>query len=158
MTMPPQGPNPGYPQQGYPQQQQQGYQQGPYPQPGMQPGYPTMVGGRPVSSAGKRFGGYLLEALLIFVTLLIGWIIWSLIAWGNGQTPAKSLLGMRVVKTDTGRVATWGDMALRELVGKWLLGTVTLGITSLVSLFMILGSSRQGVWDKIATTIVVDES
>ena len=29
--------------------------------------------------------------------------------------------------------------------------------TSLVSCFMILGQARQGIWDKIATTIVVDD-
>jgi uncharacterized RDD family membrane protein YckC len=135
--------------------------------PGTDPAYgePSPTGGMvqsgpvgaPLSSAGKRFGAYLLEALLYIVTLGIGWLIWSLIIWGNGQTPAKALLKMRVVRTDTGQVATWGTMALRELVGKWLIGTVTLGITTLVSCFMILGESRQGVWDKVASTVVVDE-
>lgn len=111
----------------------------------------------PMSSAGKRFGAYLLEALLIVVTLVIGWFIWSLIAWGKGQTPAKQLLHMRCVDQQSGAVAGWGTMALRELVGKAILGNVTCGISTIVGAVMILGESRQGVWDKLANTVVVDD-
>jgi hypothetical protein len=157
------GPYPQGPQQPGPYQQgpqQPGpFQQGAYPpEPGGQWGHPQQYGQRPRSSAGKRFGGYLLEIVLAIVTLGIGWLIWSFVVWSDGKTPAKSLLGMRVVKADTGQVATWGDMALRELVGKWLLGSFTFGITTLVSCFMILGQDAQGIWDKIANTIVVDEA
>ena len=109
------------------------------------------------SSAGKRFGAYALDVALAFVTLFIGWMIWSLVIWSKGQSPGKSLLGMRCISTETGRAATWGTMALREIVGKSLLGSVTFGITTIVSAFMILGDSRQGIWDKIATTAVVDD-
>lgn len=115
------------------------------------------VAGCPVASNGVRFGAYLLDAILAGVTLVIGWFIWSLIVWGKGQTPAKSLLGLRCVRTDTQRAATWGQMALREIVGKGIIGSVTFGITTLVSCFMILGTSRQGIWDKIATTVVVSD-
>jgi uncharacterized RDD family membrane protein YckC len=111
----------------------------------------------PLSSAGKRLGAYLLDGLLAVVTLGIGWIIWSLVIWKDGYSPAKKMLKMRVIKVSTGQPATFGDMALRELVGKWVINGVTLGITTLVSCFMILGSARQGVWDKIASTVVVDE-
>jgi len=38
-----------------------------------------------------------------------------------------------------------------------ILGAVTSGITSIISCFMILSASRQGIWDKIATTVVVDD-
>ena len=115
------------------------------------------IGGAPLSSAGKRLGNYLLEAVLAIVTLGIGWLIWSFVVWSKGQTPAKQILGMRCVRTDTGTVATWGTMALRELVAKGLIGSITFGITTLVSCFMILGDTRQGVWDKIASTVVVDD-
>jgi uncharacterized RDD family membrane protein YckC len=117
------------------------------------------VAGAPVSSAGKRLGAALLDALLLFVTLFIGWLIWTLIVWSKGQSPAKSLLGMRCIRTDTGQAATWGTMFLREVVGKWILGSVTFGITNLVSYVMILTDNerRQGVWDKVANTVVVDD-
>jgi uncharacterized RDD family membrane protein YckC len=115
------------------------------------------VGGAPMSSAGKRFGALLLDGLLAVLTLYIGWLIWALIVWSKGQSPGKSLLGMRCVRTDTGLAATWGTMALREWVGKGLIGGASCGITNLVSAFMILGPARQGVWDKIAATVVVDD-
>jgi uncharacterized RDD family membrane protein YckC len=115
-------------------------------------------GGNPAaSSAGKRFGGLLLESLLFLVTLGIGWLIWSLISWSDGQTPAKSLLGMRCIDTQTGRPATWGTMFVREFIGKSLLGMFSCSLTNLVSCFMILGPQRQGVWDRIASTVVVDD-
>jgi uncharacterized RDD family membrane protein YckC len=49
-------------------------------------------------------------------------------------------------------------MALRELVYKGILGSVTGGITTIVSAFMILlTDSREGIWDKIAKTAVVED-
>lgn len=115
------------------------------------------VGAAPVSSVGKRLVAYFLEALLIVVTFFVGWLIWSLVTWSKGQTPAKALLGMRCVNADTGRSAGWGKMAVRELLGKSLLGGITFGITTLISCFMIFGSTRQCVWDRVASTIVVDD-
>lgn len=111
----------------------------------------------PVSN-GRRFGAYALDAALALITLFIGWFIWSLVIWGKGQTPGKSLLGMRVVVNDTGRAATWGTMALRELLAKGLLGTITFGITTIISVVMILATDeRQGIWDRIVSTTVVDD-
>ena len=124
------------------------------PMPGGLPGGPLML-----TSNGKRFGSYLLEGLLIIVTFFIGWFIWWLIVWSKAQTPAKQLMKMRVVKIDENRPATYGEMALRELVGKVLLGWFTGGITTLVGGIMILADDKghQALWDKIATTTVVDD-
>jgi uncharacterized RDD family membrane protein YckC len=109
-----------------------------------------------LSSKLKRFGQALLEALLVIVTLGIGWLIWSLIVWSRGQTPAKQVLGMRVVDTDTLSAATWGTMALREIVGRWLLGFVPL--YTLISCIVLLVDGRsQALWDKIASTVVVND-
>ena len=130
----------------------------PYPTAGFSREAGTwLVGGAPLSSSGKRFGAYLLDGVLVIVTLVLGWLIWSFVLWSKGQSPGKQLLGMRCVKTDTGQVATWGTMALRELVGKGVLGWITAGITTIVSAFMILGAAHQGIWDKIASTVVVDD-
>jgi len=112
--------------------------------------------GLPLTSRGKRFGGWLLDGLLVVVTLVIGWLIWSIIIWERGQSPAKSILGMRVMHLETGRPAGRGQMALRELVGKVLLGFVPL--YTLVSAVLVLSDTRrQGLWDKIANTVVVDD-
>lgn len=115
--------------------------------------------GLPVVSNGKRFGAYLLEALLSIVTLGIGWLVWSLIIWGRGQTPAKQLLKMRCVDATTGRLATYGQMALRELVGKTVIAYFTCGLSTLVGAIMILADDQrhQALWDKIGTTVVVDD-
>lgn len=115
-----------------------------------------------VSSAGKRLGAYALDGLLVLVTLIIGWLIWSLIVWGKSTSPGKQLLHMKVVKKDTGLRAGYGTMALRELVGKWLIVGVAIGlicsIATIVLDFMLLwDKDRQQLWDKIAGTIVVDD-
>ena len=134
------------------------------PPPVVQPyGAPAGIpAGMELSSVGKRLGGYLLDVLLLIVTLVIGWIVWSLIVWARGQSPGKQLLKMRCVKLSTGRRATWGTMALREFVGKylimWLISAVTLGIGPIVLYFMLLWTQkRQELWDVIASTIVVDD-
>ncbi len=113
-------------------------------------------GGLKLTSKGKRFGAFLLEIVLIVVTLVIGWLVWSIILWQRGQTPAKSILGMRVIKLGTQRPARGGDMVLRELVGKWLLSAIPL--YHLVSAIFVLADERsQGLWDKIAGTVVCDD-
>ena len=63
-----------------------------------------------------RLGAYALDAVLAVLTLGIGWLIWSMIVWGEGQTPAKKILKIRVRHFETGTVATWGHMAVREFL------------------------------------------
>src|SRR4051812_26525848 len=69
-----------------------------------------------VSSVGKRFGANLLDLLLTVVRLFIGWMIWDLIVWKDGQTPAKQLLKMRIIDGSTGQPITWGKSCLRNFV------------------------------------------
>ena len=63
-----------------------------------------------------RLGAYALDILISSLTFGIGWLVWSFIAWGEGQTPGKRILKIRVRNFDTGAVATWGHMAVRELL------------------------------------------
>jgi uncharacterized RDD family membrane protein YckC len=63
-----------------------------------------------------RVGAYSLDIVLSVLTFGIGWLIWSFITWGEGQTPGKKILKIRVRNFDTGAVATWGHMAFRELL------------------------------------------
>jgi hypothetical protein len=65
------------------------------------------------------------------------------------------MLGLVVIDTTTGQPANMGKMAMRELVGKWLLSSISLGVTTLVGGIMILANDkRQGIWDQIASTTV----
>ena len=63
-----------------------------------------------------RLGGIALDTALVFVTFGIGWIIWTLVLWGEGQTPAKQILKMRTINFTNGRPASWGHMAIREFL------------------------------------------
>jgi uncharacterized RDD family membrane protein YckC len=80
------------------------------------PGEGSAGGGFRYASFQHRLGAYALDAVLALVTLGIGWLIWSLIVWSEGQTPAKKILKIRVRHFETGAVATWGHMAVRELL------------------------------------------
>ena len=81
-----------------------------------------------------RLGALVLDVVLMGLTLGIGWLIWSLVIWGNGQTPAKQILKIRVYNAETGRVVTWGHMALREaLLGWWFGLGIASGLLSLVT-------------------------
>ncbi len=70
----------------------------------------------PKASFKHRLGGYFLDLALAILTLGVGWIIWSLFAWRNGQTPAKQILKMRVVAEESRENATWKHMAIRQLL------------------------------------------
>jgi uncharacterized RDD family membrane protein YckC len=123
----------------------------PYPQQYAQP-YAQLV------SAGGRFGALLLDGLLILVTLWIGWAIWTLITWSDGQTPAKKILGHVVINADTGQTFGWGEMALREFCVKGLLGyvlnIVSFGIYSWVDAFMVFGDRQRTLHDRISNSLV----
>lgn len=116
-----------------------------------------------ISTPGKRLGAFALDLLLFVVTLGIGYVVWWFIMFQYSQTPAKALLKMKTVKKDTGLRANYGTMVVRELVGKWLLwyfviGSACLGLGSFVLSFMLLwDKDRQQLWDKIASTIIVDD-
>ena len=86
-------------------------------------------GGMQFASFQHRLGAYVLDAVLSALTFGIGWLIWSFITWGEGQTPGKKILKIRVRNFDTGAVATWGHMAVRELLVP-LTVVIAVGLTS----------------------------
>ncbi len=111
--------------------------------------------GTELASVGRRIGAYFLAIPLAIVTLGIGYIIWGLIVWGNGQTPALQVLGMRCWRPETNRVAGFWYMALREIPGRiidGILSFITL-ITSFV--LMVTGKERKALHDWIAGTVVL---
>ncbi|MCX6541107.1 MAG: RDD family protein [Actinobacteria bacterium] len=108
-------------------------------------------------SNGVRFGAFMLDILLAIVTCGIGWLIWDIVLWQQATSPAKKMLNLRIVDTNTGAPASMTQMLLREGLGKIVIGAVT-GIAGLVSAVLILATpTRKGVWDYIATTTVVRE-
>jgi uncharacterized RDD family membrane protein YckC len=141
-----------------------GYGYGQYPAVPVPPGMylDQMSGlllpnGTELASVGRRIGAAFLTIPLAIVTLGIGYIIWGLIVWGNGQTPALQVLGMRAWRPETNRVAGFWFMALREIAGRIInhaLGIVTL-LTSFV--LFVAGKEHKALHDWIAGTVVLHD-
>src|SRR5947199_6570451 len=66
------------------------------PQSGLQ-----LPEGVQLASIGRRIGAYFLAIPLLVVTLGIGYVIWGLVIWPKGQTPALQVLGMRCWRPET---------------------------------------------------------
>lgn len=96
--------------------------------------------------------------LFIVLALCVGWLIWLFMAAANGQSPAKQLLGMYIIKGDGSR-AGFGYVILREVVVKgWvfaLLNLVTGSLATLIGgLWCLWDPDNQCLWDKLASTYV----
>jgi uncharacterized RDD family membrane protein YckC len=117
----------------------------------------TLPQGTQLASIGRRIGAFFLAIPLSIVTLGIGYLIWGVIVWGRGQTPALQVLGMRCWRPETGRVANWGWMALREIVGR-IVENILSVITEVVSLIMFLSTKeRRSLHDLVAGTVVLHD-
>ena len=115
----------------------------------------TLPEGTQLASHGRRIGAYFLGILLFIVTLVIGYIVWGLIAWANGQTPALQVLGMRCWHTESRSVPGFWRMALREVVGRLVDGILGF-ITQIVSLVLFLTRpDRRSLHDLVAGTVVL---
>jgi uncharacterized RDD family membrane protein YckC len=113
--------------------------------------------GTTLASHGRRIGAYFLAIPLAIVTLFIGYVIWGLIVWGRGQTPALQVLGMRCWKPDDGRRADWGDMALREIVGRFIIEGIV-PFAGLVSFIIFLATKqRRAIHDYVGGTVVLHD-
>jgi uncharacterized RDD family membrane protein YckC len=106
---------------------------------------------------GRRIGAWFLTIPLAIVTLGVGYIIWGLIVWGNGQTPTLQVLGMRAWRPETNRVAGFWYMALREIPGR--IVTHVLGIITLLTSFVlfIAGKEHKALHDWLAGTVVLHD-
>jgi len=108
-----------------------------------------------LASSGRRIGAFFLAIPLAIVTLGIGYAIWGLIVWGRGQTPALQVLGMRCWRPETGRVAGWGWMLLRETIGRIAENILSI-LTQILSLILMLSRpDRKTLHDLVAGTVVL---
>lgn len=106
----------------------------------------------------QRLGAYLVEAVLVLVTLGIGWVVWALMIAGEGQTPAKKLLGLRVIGADTLRPIGLGRMFWVRGFVAGLVAPFAIVLTLGILLFMPFWDKRnQNVWDKVSNTYVVSD-
>lgn len=116
--------------------------------------------GYELASYGQRAVAYLLDVLLFFLTLVIGYIIWWAIVLGRAQTPGKQLVGIMVIK-DNGEPCGWGYMFLREFVIKGVVGSVLSGFAGIYfvvdSIWPLFDDNRQTLHDKMVSTLVVND-
>ncbi|MCY3504703.1 MAG: RDD family protein [Chloroflexi bacterium] len=125
-----------------------------------------------LASRGQRLSGHVLEMALFGLTLGVGWAFWFASTGRGGQTPAKRLLGMRVVDGE-GRPASLRRMVVRDVLLKVVAfvlldllllsmeveGGVDLALAGVVvwlvaALWCMWDGNRQCLWDKAAGTRV----
>jgi uncharacterized RDD family membrane protein YckC len=108
-----------------------------------------------LASPGRRIGAWFLSIPLALVTLGIGYVIWGLIVWPRGQTPALQVLGMRCWRPDDAKVPGFWWMALREIPGRIVDGILSC-ITGIVSFVLFLSrGDHRSLHDLVAGTVVV---
>jgi uncharacterized RDD family membrane protein YckC len=110
-----------------------------------------------LASVGRRIGAYFLAIPLAIVTLGIGYVIWGLIVWANGQTPALQVLGMRCWRPEEGRIPGWWWMALREIVGRLVEGLLSVITLAVSFILMCTRPDRRCIHDLIAGTVVLHD-
>jgi uncharacterized RDD family membrane protein YckC len=93
------------------------------------------------------------QLLVVVAVLLTGWgwdVAWELL--GDGRTPGKRAMGLRVVRIDGARVG------LAESLGRNLLRAVELPLAYAPAILAVaLGRRRQRLGDLVAGTLVVRE-
>lgn len=107
----------------------------------------------------ERLLAFVLDIVLIPLTLVIGYLIWWLIVLSNGQTPGKQLMGIRAV-TATGEPLGWGMTFVREFLVKGIvigvLSNFVFGIIFVINyLFPLFDQDNQALHDKMVSTVVV---
>ena len=71
------------------------------------------AGGAELASIARRLAARVLDTVTIVFTLYIGWLIWSFMVYGRGQSPGKQLVGIYAAPVDDPeRRLSWGSMFL----------------------------------------------
>jgi uncharacterized RDD family membrane protein YckC len=121
--------------------------------------------GLPFATPLHRFGAALLESALAIVTLGLGWFIWWLVLISKGSTPARQILGLKIVNAKTMQPVSNSQVFVRGFVVYFLafsalasaLSFVLFGagwLFTLVSALLVFRASHQTLWDQITGTTV----
>ena len=105
-----------------------------------------------------RLGSYFLEVILGVVTLWIGWRVWAAFTGPTGQTPAKRLLNLRVIRAETMQPAGLAKMFWVRGLLAGMVAYVAVVFTLGIILFMpFWDRNNQNLWDKVSNTRVVSD-
>lgn len=112
-----------------------------------------------------RLGAYALDAVLAVLTLGVGWLIWSLIVWSDGQTPAKKILKLRTKNHTNGQQASWGHMGIREFLIPFSVGAASVmtgGIAGIawivIEIVFYFTKGQRTLRDYWVKTVIVNEA
>lgn len=118
----------------------------------------VLPAGATLTDPWKRLGSWLLEGILATVTLGIGWLIWAAMIASNGQTPAKKLLGIRVITANRIEPASFAKMFWVRGILAGLVASIAFSFTLGVLIFMPFWDKRnQTIYEKVSGTYVVDD-
>lgn len=116
-----------------------------------------------VSHTRRFLGDYVLEGILMTVSLFVGWLIWLVFTARTGQTPAKRLLNVYVLDLNTGQPVTGTRLFGRELAVKLIavnilnsLVLVLLASAGAGPLVLLIVSLANLVWLADAAAILFD--
>ncbi len=114
--------------------------------------------GRHAANLWRRFFAEILDGILFFLLLIVGWFIWfGFFTAKNGQTPGKRILGLRVIQLD-GTIPTAGTMWLREVVVKGIVWNLTEPFSYAAYIWAFFDRDRQTIHDKMVDTYVIYHS
>lgn len=119
----------------------------------------------PLATVGMRIWSVILEAILVVVTLGIGWLIWYFVVVGRGLTPARAILKLKVIDFITRTEVSPGKAFFRGFVVYYLIfgvlasaigGALFAGpyILTLIAGAFIFRESRQTLWDQVTNTVI----
>ena len=89
--------------------------------------------------------------VMVAVLLPIAYFVWFLMLLRRGLTPGKKLLGLQVVRAQTGDNPGFGTMFVREIFGRFISGL----FLGLGYFWAIIDKNGQAWHDRIAGTVVV---
>jgi uncharacterized RDD family membrane protein YckC len=101
---------------------------------------------------GRVAASWFLAVGLFIATLGVGYLTWAAVTWGQGQTPAQWMLGLRCWRPDLRRPADRGQMAIRQVTGLFLNGQLLIG-----PLIWLGSRSLNSVGDVFAGTAVLHD-
>ncbi|HEY1666428.1 MAG TPA: RDD family protein [Trebonia sp.] len=103
-----------------------------------------------LASRGRLGAAFCLAIPLFAVTLGVGYIIWGVVSWGQGRTPAQRLLRLRCWLPEGRRVAGREDMAVRQVLGLAFAGQLLIGVW-----LVLFTRAHMSLGDFLAGTVVV---
>ncbi len=113
---------------------------------------------------GSRIKALGLTALLVVATLVVGWLVWSVIEWSRGRTASFHVAGLRIVRRSDGRPIGLVRSIVRNAICCTLLLVPTIVACALIAVAFTLGASppdrllrkpRAAPWDVLTGTEVV---